>query len=89
LLKQEISNFLAQNFGPDTYKNLRDAINGLFQKGFLTVHDKEFVREMSLKDDKHVLAAWVTYTVLYDEEELADTLNVLCEVKREKESQLQ
>jgi len=36
--------------------------------------DKNLVRELGFKDDKHLLAAWDTYTVMLDEEEFADTL---------------
>jgi hypothetical protein len=36
-----------------------------------------------MKNDKHLLAAWEAYTVMKNEEDLADTLAVLCDVKRE------
>jgi len=84
VLRQEISNFLLNKFGPDTYKNLKDAINGLSMKGYLSQNDKDLVRELSLKSDKHLLAAWEAYRVMLDEEEFADTLQVLCDVKREQ-----
>ena len=82
VLRQEITSFLLKKFGPDHYKNLKDAINGLSKKGFLTSKDKDLVRELSLKSDKHLLAAWDAYTVMLDEEDFTDTLQVLCEVKR-------
>ena len=75
---------MLNKFGPDTYKNLKDAINGLSMKGYLSQNDKDLVRELSLKSDKHLLAAWEAYRVMLDEEEFADTLQVLCDVKREQ-----
>lgn len=71
-----------RNCGPDTFNNLKDAINGLFQNGSLSEGDKDLVRELSLKDDMHLLAAWDAYRANFDEEEFADTLQVLCDVKR-------
>lgn len=39
---------------------------------------------LSLSNDKHLMAAWEAYSVMHDEEDFADTLQVLCEVKRQK-----
>ena len=37
--------------------------------------------------DKHLQAAWEAYTVMKDLEDLADTLVILCDVKREIQKQ--
>lgn len=81
-----MNQFVQKHLGPDFYKNLKDAINGLFEKGHLQERDRDLIRDLSLKGDKHLLASWDTYTVMKDEEDLADTLQVLCDVKREKNS---
>jgi len=49
--------------------------------------DKELVRDLSFKDDKHLLAAWDAYRVMLDEEEFVDSVQVLCDVKRKISSQ--
>lgn len=36
-----------------------------------------------MRNDKHLMAAWEAYTVVQDEEDLADTLRVLCDVRRD------
>lgn len=89
MLRAEITQFLLKNFGPDTYKNLKDAINGLNKNGFLSSDDRDLVRDLSIKDDKHLMAAWDCYTIMLDEEEFADTLQVLCDVKRSKKQPVQ
>lgn len=73
-LRSEIKQFLLTNFGPDTFKSLREAINELYAKGFLSGDDNQVLRDLNLREDKHLLAAWDTYTVMLDEEELAETL---------------
>ena len=44
------------------------------------------LKMLSLSKDKHLMAAWDAYSVMHDEEDFADTLQVLCEVKRQKNS---
>jgi hypothetical protein len=39
--------------------------------------------QLNNANDKHLKAAWEAYTVLKNSEDLADTLAVLCDVKRE------
>ena len=46
--------------------------------------DADIIRGLSLKNDKHLNAAWEAYTVLKSADELADTFNVLCDVKRDQ-----
>jgi hypothetical protein len=53
---------------------LKDAINSLLEKGYISPQDKDLIRDLSFNDDKHLLAAWDTYTVMHDEEDLAETL---------------
>lgn len=86
-LRVQISQFLLDNLGPDHFKNLKDAINGLHKKSYISTEDRDLIRELSFHDDKHLLAAWDTYTLMHDEEDFADTLQVLCDVKREKRGQ--
>ena len=83
-LRDDITQWLLQNFGPDQYKNLKDALNGMYQKGFISTEDKNLARDLNFKDDKHLLAAWDTYVVMNDEEDFANTLQILCDVKRDK-----
>lgn len=83
-LRAQVSQFLLDNLGPDHFKNLKDAINGLHKKSYISTTDRDLVRELSFHDDKHLLAAWDAYTLMHDEEDFADTLQVLCDVKREK-----
>jgi hypothetical protein len=85
-LRSQVSQYLLENLGPDHFKNLKDAINGLYKKSYITTEDLDLIRELSLNDDKHLLAAWDAYTLMHDEEDFADTLQVLCDVKREKRS---
>lgn len=82
-----MNQFLLDNLGPDHFKNLKDAINGLHQKSYISTADRDLIRELSFHDDKHLMAAWDTYTLMHDEEDFADTLSVLCDVKREKRGQ--
>jgi hypothetical protein len=35
VLRNQINQFILKHLGPDVYKNLREAINGLFEKGYL------------------------------------------------------
>jgi hypothetical protein len=69
-----VGQFLIDNLGPDHFKTLKDAINGLHKKCYLSAADRDLVRELSLHDDKHLLAAWDVYTMMHDEEDFADTL---------------
>ena len=70
--------------GPDIYQSLREAINGLFERGFISVQDRDLIKQLCFKDDKHLMAAWKVYSVLFDEQDLVDTLKVLAEVKRKE-----
>jgi len=83
-LRSQVSQYLLENLGPDHFKNLKDAINGLHKKSYISTEDRDLIRELSFNDDKHLLAAWDAYTLMHDEEDFADTLQVLCDVKREK-----
>ena len=42
------------------------------------------MNRLSLANDKHLIAAWDTYIVTLDEDELIDSFQVLSEVKTEK-----
>lgn len=42
-LKQDMHLFVQKHCGPDIYHNLRDAINGLTQKGALTAEDRNII----------------------------------------------
>lgn len=84
MLRNQVSQYLLENLGPDHFKNLKDAINGLHKKSYISTEDRDLIRELSFDDDKHLLAAWDAYTLMHDEEDFADTLQVLCDVKREK-----
>lgn len=86
-LRSQVGQFLLDNLGPDHFKNLKDAINGLHKKCYISTTDRDLIRELSFHDDKHLLAAWDAYTLMHDEEDFADTLQVLCDVKREKRNQ--
>ena len=86
-LRSQVGQFLLDNLGPDHFKNLKDAINGLHKKSYISTTDRDLIRELSVHDDKHLLAAWDAYTLMHDEEDFADTLQVLCDVKREKRGQ--
>ena len=86
-LRSQVGQFLLDNLGPDHFKNLKDAINGLHKKCYISTTDRDLIRELSFHDDKHLLAAWDAYTLMHDEEDFADTLQVLCDVKREKRGQ--
>jgi len=61
---------------------LKDAINGMFEKGYISQEDKDLVRDLSFKGDKHLQSAWDAYLVMTDEEEFVDSIQVLCDVKR-------
>mmetsp|Transcript_38716 Transcript_38716/g.37060 ORF Transcript_38716/g.37060 Transcript_38716/m.37060 type:complete len:84 (+) Transcript_38716:999-1250(+) len=54
------------------------------QKGALTQQDALLLKDLDLKNDKHLSAAWESYQVLLDEEDLADTFVILCDVRREQ-----
>lgn len=83
-LREDVQAFMLKNFGPDHYKTLKDAINGFFKKGFISEDDKDAMNRLSLANDKHLIAAWDTYIVTLDEDELIDSFQVLSEVKTEK-----
>jgi hypothetical protein len=50
----------------------------LFERQAISAEDKDMIRELSFIDDKHLMAAWDTYTVTHDEEDFIHTLQVLC-----------
>lgn len=77
-LRQDMHLFVQKYCGPDIYQNLRDAINGISQKGGISSDDRELIMMLSFKDDKHLMAAWQAYTVLQDEDDLADSFRTLC-----------
>jgi hypothetical protein len=80
-LRFYVNQFILKHLGPDTFKSLADAIMGLFEKGMITAQNKVILRDLSFSNDEHLMAAWDAYTVLHDENELADTLNILCNVR--------
>lgn len=41
--------------------------------------------QLNYSDDQHLLAAWLAYSVLQDEDDLADSFRTLCEAKRNKD----
>lgn len=45
--------------------------------------DADILRDLNIKNDRHLSAAWEAYTAIKNSEDLADTLAVLCDVKRE------
>jgi len=47
-LKTMINAFVLKYLGPDVYKNLKDAINGLHEKGHLQERDRDLIRTLSL-----------------------------------------
>mmetsp|Transcript_2351 Transcript_2351/g.3542 ORF Transcript_2351/g.3542 Transcript_2351/m.3542 type:complete len:239 (+) Transcript_2351:3525-4241(+) len=81
LLRDRLNAFVTRSIGPDHYRNLRDAINGLYEKGMIKLEEREQLRKLNLHADKYLLAAWDTYTILKDEGDLAHTFLVLCDVK--------
>ena len=83
-LRNQITQYLLTHMGPDIYKTLREAINGLYQKGYVTEADRDLVRELSISGDKHLQAVWDTYTVMRSEDDLANSIQVMCSVKRGK-----
>lgn len=81
-LRYEMQQFVTKHLGPDFYTKLSDAIGGLYEKGHLKAKDRDMLKMLSLSNDKHLMAAWDAYAVMHDEEDFADSLQVLCEVKR-------
>lgn len=71
-----------KHLGPDFYHKLTDAIVGLCEKGQLNSQDRDMLKMLSLSNDKHLMASWDAYSVMHDENDFADTLQVLCDVKR-------
>ena len=67
------------------YQSLRDAIQGLSSKGALLPEDRDLIMQLNFRDDRHLMAAWWAYSVLEDEEDLADSFRTLCEAKRSQE----
>ena len=47
-LKTMINAFVLKYLGPDVYKNLKDAINGLYEKGYLQERDRGLIRALSV-----------------------------------------
>lgn len=86
-LREEVNQFLVNKFGPEHYTNLNDALTGLCQKGLLSQDERDLLRKLSLKHDKHFFAAWETYLVMHDEDDFVQTLQVLCDVKRQNEQE--
>ena len=81
-MQGKMKEYVSKHLGADYYKNLKEAINGLYEKGYLSQEDRDQVRKLSFTDDKHLMAAWDTYLVMRDEEDFADTLQVLCDVTK-------
>jgi len=81
-----MNSFVQKHVGPDVYSSLRDAINGLSQKGAISPQDRELIMQLSFNDDKHLMASWWAYSVIQDEDDLADSFRTLCEVKRSSNS---
>lgn len=84
-LKQQMNMFVQKHFGPDVYASLREAIHGLSQKGAISPQDRDLIMQLNVRDDKHLMAAWWAYSVIQDEEDLADSFRTLCEAKRSKD----
>ena len=57
--------------GADKYKSIGDAIQGICEKGMLSLQDRDLLWNMRLSDQKHLTAAWDTYNMLFDEGDLA------------------
>ena len=69
---------MLKNLGPDAYKSLTDAIIGIFEKGMISSDNRDLLRELSFSNDEGLMAAWDAYTVMHDENELSENLNILC-----------
>jgi hypothetical protein len=85
-LRNNLQNYLNSNLGANHYKTLKDAFNNMFLQGLISSDERDMVRELSLKDDKHLLAIWESYRQMLDEDEFVDSIQVLCDVKRKSNS---
>lgn len=85
-VKNQVADFIARNTEekfPTEFTSLKQAIDVLQKRGEITQKDAHILRELNLHNDKHLNAAWEAYTAIKNSEDLADTLAVLCDVKRE------
>ena len=80
-----MNSFVQKHIGPDVYSSLGEAILGLYQKGKISLQDRELIVHLNVRDDKHLMASWWAYSVIQDEDDLADSFRTLCEAKRSKD----
>jgi hypothetical protein len=57
---------------------------GLYDKGIISSQNRDMLRELSFTNDENLMAAWDAYTVMHDENELAENLNILCNNRLEE-----
>jgi hypothetical protein len=83
-MKEMVGEFVSRYLGPDKYTNLNKAIKGVFEKGLIDGEEKDLLRNLGFSNDKNLMSAWDTYKILFDEEDLAHTFQVICQVYRNK-----
>jgi hypothetical protein len=63
---------------------LKQGIDTLLKRGELMKVDADTLKDLLAKNDKHLNAIWETYQVVKREDDFLDSLNVLCDVRREQ-----
>jgi hypothetical protein len=63
---------------------LKQAIDTLLKRGELMKVDADTLKDLLTKNDKHLNAIWETYQVVKRDDDFLDSLNVLCDVRREQ-----
>lgn len=85
--QDQLKEFLFKCLGPDKFKSLDDAIQALYEKGMLSPQDREMIWNLRFQGNKHLSSVWDTYTMLGEEDDLAQSLQVICDVHRERANQ--
>lgn len=85
-LKNELAEYLqeALDTGKQAFKDIKSAISDFLAQGMLMHQDAELLYELHSQQNVHLQAAWEAYTLMLDQYDLADTLMVLCDIKRQK-----
>jgi len=83
-LKNELADYLQEVLatGAQTFRDINAAVSDFLAQGILTQQDADLLYELHSQQNLHLQAAWEAYTLMNDQDDLADTLMVLCDIKR-------